>query len=123
MHLNYQKLSTIKIQFENKSTISPIFVANTMTSRCIGLMNMPLENPILGLLLDPCNSIHTFWMKFPIDCLFLNRHNKIIKIIHHLEPWRMTRVYFTAAKVIELRANLLDKNIMENQQVHIECLN
>lgn len=75
--------------------------ANSAFARLIGLLNhSTLENGT-GLLLDPCNQVHTFFMRFPIDAVFLNRDNKVIAI-RELQPWKMTKMYFKAKKTLEL---------------------
>jgi len=55
-----------------------------------------------ALILKPCNSIHTFFMRFPIDCLFVDKNNKIIKAIPQLQPFRFCRPYLSSRLVIEL---------------------
>jgi uncharacterized membrane protein (UPF0127 family) len=41
-----------------------------------------------GLLLKPCTSVHTFFMRFPIDVIFLDKTSKVVKIIPAMKPWR-----------------------------------
>lgn len=55
-----------------------------------------------GLLLEPGNSIHNFFVRFPIDVLFLSKDMKIVKIIKCFKPWRISGIYFKARKVLEL---------------------
>lgn len=59
-----------------------------------------------GLHIDPCNSIHTFFMSFAIDALFLDRTGKVVKVVPALPPWRATRVHFGARSVLELPAGV-----------------
>jgi uncharacterized membrane protein (UPF0127 family) len=60
-----------------------------------------------GLAIEPCTSIHTFFMGFPIDAAFLDRNGKVIRAIPHLRPFRATRVYRSATQVVELPAGRL----------------
>ena len=46
-----------------------------------------------GLLITPCNSIHMFFMRFPIDALFLDAQGTVVKLFAALPPWRATRIY------------------------------
>ncbi len=55
-----------------------------------------------GIHIDPCNSIHTFFMRFTIDVLFLDRSGKVVRAFAALPPWRLTRVYAKARSVVEL---------------------
>jgi uncharacterized protein len=41
-----------------------------------------------GLLLRPAPSVHTAFMRFPIDVIFLDREMKVVKVVEELRPWR-----------------------------------
>jgi uncharacterized membrane protein (UPF0127 family) len=72
--------------------------------RFIGLMgkkDLPFGQ---GLHLLPCNSIHTFFMRIPIDALFLDPELKIVRLFNALPPWRVTGLYWSARSVLELPA-------------------
>lgn len=43
-----------------------------------------------GLWISPCEAVHTFFMKFPIDVVFLSRRRVVVKVRAHLPPWRMS---------------------------------
>ena len=60
-----------------------------------------------ALVIEPCTSIHTFFMKFAIDAAFLRRDGTVVRAIGNLRPWRATRVYPSAALVVELPAGTL----------------
>lgn len=57
-----------------------------------------------GLILVPCDSVHTFFMRFPIDVAFVDKQNRIIKIYSRLRPWRLTAIFIKAALCLELPA-------------------
>lgn len=76
--------------------------ARTFGSRFIGLMGrkeLPFGD---GLHIVPCNSIHTFFMKIPIDAVFLDKENKVVKVLHAMVPWRLSSLYLGAHSVLEL---------------------
>jgi hypothetical protein len=78
--------------------------ADTFMTRLKGLMGVtdfPLGE---GLLIEPCTSIHTFFMKLPIDALFLDKELQVVDICHSMQAWRMSKVYFGARSVLELPA-------------------
>ena len=60
-----------------------------------------------GLWIRPTNSIHMFFMKFSIDALFLDRDLRVVRIVHHLAPWRMAGPVWSAWSVLELPAGTL----------------
>ncbi len=78
--------------------------ADTFMERFKGLMGV--EDLALGhgLQIAPCTSIHTFFMKIPIDALFLDASLQIVDVCHAMAPWRVSRVYFEAKSVLELPA-------------------
>lgn len=62
-------------------------VADNFLDRFLGLMGRKAPPQNHGLLLSPCNSIHMMFMRFAIDAIFLDRDNRIVKIVPHLRPW------------------------------------
>jgi len=76
--------------------------ATTFATRFMGLMGKK-ELPFgAGLHIVPCNSIHTFFMKIPIDAVFLDKEHKVVKVLHAMVPWRLSSLYFAAHSVLEL---------------------
>jgi uncharacterized membrane protein (UPF0127 family) len=55
-----------------------------------------------GMLIDYCNSVHSFFMRFPLDLIFLNKKDNVVAIVRNKKPWRMTKFYWQATKVLEL---------------------
>jgi len=60
-----------------------------------------------ALAIEPCTSIHTFFMGFAIDAAFLDRNGKVIRALSDLRPFRATRIHPSAAQVVELPAGTL----------------
>jgi uncharacterized membrane protein (UPF0127 family) len=56
-----------------------------------------------GLLLRPAGSIHTHFMRFAIDAVFLDRDDRVLHVRHAMKPWRAARRR-GAKSVLELRA-------------------
>ncbi|RLL47153.1 DUF192 domain-containing protein [Oceanobacillus piezotolerans] len=83
--------------------------AYTFWSRFKGLMlteSMP-ENAALHI--SPCTAIHTFFMKYSIDILYLDKEKKIVGIEKDLEPGKVGKKWMNAKSVIELPAGTMDK--------------
>ncbi len=55
-----------------------------------------------GFWIEPCNSVHTVFMRYPIDVLFLDRRGVVLKIIKNLMPWRFAGA-LRARTALELR--------------------
>jgi uncharacterized membrane protein (UPF0127 family) len=64
-------------------------VADTPLTRMRGLLGRSGLKDGEGLLLRPANSVHMFFMRFPIDVVFLDRELAVRKIVEPLRPWRM----------------------------------
>ncbi|HUW14573.1 MAG TPA: DUF192 domain-containing protein [Anaerolineae bacterium] len=82
-------------------------LANTHWSRLRGLMGSRPLAPLEGLLIVPCKSIHTHFMRFPIDVLFVNEAEEVIGLHHSLPPWRLGESHANARFVVELPAGTL----------------
>jgi uncharacterized membrane protein (UPF0127 family) len=78
-------------------------VANTFFSRLKGLLGTASLPPGGGLLIQPCNSVHMFGMRYAIDVLFLDASEAVIRVCHSLRPNQMAYCR-QAASVVELPA-------------------
>ncbi len=61
-----------------------------------------------GLLIDPCSGIHTFFMAFPIDAIFVDKEGIVVHLAREIPPQRMSRYVFRARAVLELPAGVID---------------
>jgi uncharacterized membrane protein (UPF0127 family) len=64
-------------------------LADTALSRMRGLLGRRGLDGGGGMLINPCPSVMTFFMRFTIDVVFLDRENTIVGIAHTLRPWRV----------------------------------
>lgn len=82
-------------------------IANTFLKRLIGLLNRKSLDKGEALILKPSNSIHSFFMRFTIDAIFLDRTGKVITVKPSFKSFRISPIYFKADLVIELPENTL----------------
>lgn len=80
-----------------------IEVADTSSKRRVGLLKHSGLAPGEGLWIVPCESVHTFFMKFAIDLVYLDRERVVRKVRHAVKPWRMSAC-LSAHSIIELPA-------------------
>lgn len=85
--------------------IMDIFIADTFVKRFLGYMFQKKPH-YDAILLKPCSSIHTYFMKFDIDVLFLDSDMNIIKKIEKLQPNKIIGPVKNAALVIEAEAGV-----------------
>lgn len=81
-------------------------VANTSAKRNKGLLGRESLAPGDGLWILPCEAVHTFWMRFPIDLVYLDRKNRIRKLVREVPAWRLSACLL-ASSVLELPAGTI----------------
>ncbi|NTV97433.1 MAG: DUF192 domain-containing protein [Thiobacillus sp.] len=62
--------------------------ADRFLARLAGLLARPPLQPGEGLLLVPCASVHTAFMAYALDVVFLDRDGVVLKVVADLKPWR-----------------------------------
>lgn len=87
---------------EGKVLIPKCYLANDFFSRFRGLMGrrgLPGDEAIL---FPRCDSIHTFFMRFPIDVLLVSKEGVVVEVRESLRPWRMLLPKRGVKHVVEL---------------------
>lgn len=79
-------------------------IPRTFMGRGIGLMFRRRLEAGRGMLIDPCNGIHMFFMNFPIDAVFLDKKLRVLKVYPSLGIWRVVPLVWGARCVLELPA-------------------
>jgi uncharacterized membrane protein (UPF0127 family) len=75
--------------------------ASGFLKRAVGLLGRSQLDPNSGMIIDPCKQVHTFFMRFPIDVIFLSKENEILGV-ESLKPWRISKIYLRAQCVLEI---------------------
>jgi uncharacterized membrane protein (UPF0127 family) len=92
---------------EGREVAANVEEAATFLRRGLGLMFRRELPPGHGLAITPCNSIHMFFMRFPLDVAFLDREGCVVRAYHGIRPWRVSRIVRGAKTAIELPAGTL----------------
>ena len=95
-------------QTQNTVLAEDIFMADTIFKRAKGLLGKKEFLPGQALILKPCNSVHTFFMRFPIDLLFVDNQYKVIKALSGFIPNRISCIFWKSHLVIELPRGILE---------------
>jgi uncharacterized protein len=102
--------ASTKLQIQNLTRgteiASCVEVADTPSTRNKGLLGRTELRPGGGLWIVPCGSIHTFFMKFSIDLVYINRRKKVKKVRSSIGPWRISACLF-AHSILELPAGTI----------------
>ena len=99
----------IKVRNRDRSTVlaEAADVADTSAKRRTGLLKHSRLDPGTGLWIAPCESVHSFGMKFAIDLVYLDRKKKVRKIRKEMVPWRISAC-LTAHSVLELPVGVIE---------------
>lgn len=79
-------------------------IADDLRSRTKGLLGTASIAADEGLWIHRCNSIHTFFMQYPIDCVFLDRKMVVRSVVRDVSAFRLVWPRLLATSVVEMRA-------------------
>ena len=103
----------VLVNRQTSQTISrTVEVAASRRSRRRGLLGRTGMDRSEALILAPCFAIHTAFMRFAIDVVFVDSRGRVLKIVRGLPPWRMA-VAPRAHAVIELAAGSLSSRALK----------
>ncbi len=98
-------------QTRNTVIASQVEKADTALLRMKGLLGKKEMQKDYGLWIPSSGSmIHTFFMHFPIDVIFLSKTNQVVKLIPNMVPSRLSPWVCSAKSVLELSAGTIEKN-------------
>ncbi len=106
------------LTLNNDTILENVYLADSYISRLKGLMGRSKIDFNEGLLIRPCNSIHTFFMKFNLDIVFIDENFKVIDIYFDLAPWKISKIYKDAKFVIEAKSGSFTK-LKKGDQIKI----
>ena len=86
-----------------------VVAAFDSSSRRQGLLGREGLGAGEALILAPCSTIHTAFMRFPLDLVFLDRTGRVLKTSAGVRPWRV-RVSWRAFAVVELASGSLERS-------------
>lgn len=95
--------TAVVTQEDGRVVCEHCLVADSALSRMRGLLGRKELPHDEGVLLRPAGSIHTFWMRFAIDVVFLDDTLRVLRIVEDVRPWRVA-AQRGARAVLELRS-------------------
>lgn len=94
---------TVRNLTRNTTLAGAAEVADTSEKRRTGLLKHDHLGPGQGLWIVPCESVHSFFMKFAIDLVYLDKNKNVRKVRHNMVPWRVSAC-LSAHSILELPA-------------------
>lgn len=92
---------------QNTEIAAKATLADSFGSRMVGLLRHTTLPTGEGLIITKCNSIHMFFMKFPIDVIFLDKSNIVVGLVENILPNRLSRIYWKATTAIEVPVGVI----------------
>lgn len=77
-------------------------------SRLFGLLGRSSLKEGEGLIIEPCSSIHTAFMRFTIDVVFIDKEGVVLKVLPRLRPFRAGGVFKPSCTAVELPAGTVE---------------
>lgn len=100
--------------------IEDLEVAQTFWTRAKGLLGRRVMSENQALWIKPCRDIHTFFMSFPIDCVFLDKNMQVYNIVENVTPFKIIGPFWKATSVIEFKSGFSAmKNLKVGDQLYV----
>jgi hypothetical protein len=95
-------------------------IADTRATRRRGLLGRDSLGASSALMLSPCFAVHTAFMRFPIDVVFVDGEGRTVRIVRDLTPWRIAGAW-GAQRVIELAGGeLRTRDVRVGDRLYLE---
>lgn len=109
---------SVNILYQGKVIASGIVLADNFWTRLSGYMFRSAPH-VPGILFEPGAGMHTSFMKFDLDLVFLSKENKIVKVVWKMKPWRHTWFYFNAKRTLEMPTGVLPPILKEGDVLEV----
>jgi uncharacterized protein len=102
----------MRIENSSRGTVvaANVEMADGFVSRFVGLMGRRVWTGSDGLVIEPCSSIHCFFMRMPIDVVFLDRDWHVLRTVEALKPWRVGPMVRKTRRVVELPVGAIERS-------------
>lgn len=112
------EVKTYKAIIDGEVVFKTVRIAEDFFSRMVGLLGTSKLDGDEGLLIRPCRQVHTYYMRFNIDALFLSESGEIIHIESRMNPGRISRFIKESCQVLEIAGGTAElKGIQVGQRV------
>lgn len=100
---------TVRVLNKTRDSVlgARVAIADTWLARLRGFIRRPPPAEGEGLLLSPCRGVHTWWVRFPLDVILVDRHGRVVATYEQLQPGRRTRYHLAAEYALEVPAGTI----------------
>jgi len=112
-------MKTVSMTQRGVVLLGTVLVAERLAERMRGLLGRDGLPSGTGMLLDPCGSVHTLGMRFPIDVIYFDAEWRVVRIARDVRPWRMSMGGWRARATLEIHAGGFDfSRLDQGRPVH-----
>lgn len=108
-------MTPIRVWNRTKGTVlgSRIRLADDLWARLRGFIFRGGPDAGEGLLLSPCQAVHMFGVRFPLDVVFIDENGRVVSVFAALAPMRWTPIQRSASHALELPEGTIAKTRTE----------
>ncbi|MFA4015746.1 MAG: hypothetical protein RUDDFDWM_000839 [Candidatus Fervidibacterota bacterium] len=105
-------IGVVKNKSKGTTLAHACLIATSTLERMKGLLGTKSLAEGFGMLLIPCRGIHTFFMRYAIDVVFIDAQMRVVNLVQSLQPWRLCAPLKTnASMVLELPAGKIAQTL------------
>ena len=113
-------MKPLKNVTQQKILLNNVIIADNFVDRAIGLMGKKNLDRDACMWIKDCNWVHNWFVKFPIDVVFVDKNLNVKFITKNLKPWGRSRKVFRAQSVFEMNSGMAEKlNIKIGDQLYV----
>ena len=105
---------------QNTTLATRLVKARSFYARLMGLMGRHQLPPGEALWIPGCTSIHTCFMRFHLDVVFVDKNFKVVALYPNLKPWRLTKWHRGASGVFELPTQTAPLKAQKGDTLYVE---
>ena len=106
---------------KNNHSIAQVTIAKSLIQRMKGLIGKTELKENQAFFIPYCSSVHTFFMKFPIDVIFTNKKFIVHKLCKNIPPGKILFTTFNGLHVFEMKAGqILAHQIKKGDKLYVE---
>lgn len=108
-------MRVIRVSNAERDTVlaDRVQVADRWWPRLRGLIGQPEPKRGEGLLIEPSQGVHMYWMKYAIDVALIDKEKRVVALYSDLQPGKRTKMHWSAQYALELPTGVLSESETE----------